>query len=108
MLLYTTEKIIGLFPTVSWTALVIFDITCLIYLFIGIYFVKTGFADGFVSPNKLKAAKIFLTIIMFTQYNYILYMIPSTEFWGFAFLFVIAVAFLLMQKKMKWNEIMKR
>ena len=89
----TTEKIFGLFPTVSWTALIIFDITCLLYLFIGIYFVKTGFVDGFVSANKLKAAKIFLVIIMFTQYNFILYMIPSTEFWGYALLFVIAVAF---------------
>lgn len=92
-LLYTTEKILGLFPTVSWIALIVFDITCLIYMTIGIFFVKTGFEDGFVSPNKLKAAKIFLVIIMFTQYNFILYMIPSTEFWGYALLFVIAVAF---------------
>lgn len=92
-LLYTTEKILGLFPTVSWVALIIFDITCLIYLSIGIFFVKTGFVDGLVSPSKLKAAKIFLVIIMFTQYNFILYMIPSTEFWGYALLFVIAVAF---------------
>ncbi len=92
-LLYTTEKVLGLFPTVSWPALIIFDITCLLYLCIGIYFVKTGFVDGFVSPGKLKAAKIFLVIIMFTQYNFILYMIPSTEFWGYALLFVIAVAF---------------
>jgi len=92
-LLYTTEKILGLFPTVSWTALIIFDFTCLLYLAIGIYFVKKGFVDGFVSPSKVKAAKIFLVIIMFTQYNFILYMIPSTEFWGYALLFVIAVAF---------------
>jgi len=94
-LLYTAEKIFGLFPTVSWLALIIFDITCLLYLFIGIYFVKTGFKDGFVSPGKLKAAKTFLVIIMFTQYNFILYMIPSTEFWGYALLFVIAVAFFI-------------
>lgn len=92
-LVYTTEKILGLFPTVSWTALIIFDITCLIYMSIGIFFVKTGFVDGLVSPRKLKAAKIFLIIIMFTQYNFILYMIPSTEFWGYALLFVIDVAF---------------
>ena len=26
-LLYTTEKIFGLFPTVNWLALIIFDIT---------------------------------------------------------------------------------
>ena len=83
------------FPTVSWTALIIFDITCLLYLAIGIYFVKTGFVNGFVSRSKLKAAKIFLVIIMFTQYNFILYMIPSTEFWGYALLFVVAVTFFI-------------
>lgn len=94
-LLYTTEKILGLFPTVSWLALLIFDMTCLLYLAIGIYFVKTGFEGGLVRPRKLKAAKIFLVIIMFTQYNFILYMIPSTEFWGYALLFVIAVAFFI-------------
>lgn len=94
-LLYTTEKIMGLFPTVHWIALIIFDITCLMYLGMGIYFVRTGFVDGVVSSVKLKAAKIFLVVIMFTQYNFILYMIPSTEFWGYALLFVIATAFFL-------------
>ena len=29
-LLYTTEKIFGLFPTVNWLALIIFDITFII------------------------------------------------------------------------------
>lgn len=94
-LLYTTEKILGLFPTVHWLALIIFDITCLVYLTIGIFFIRTGFTNGFVNPMKLKAAKIFLVVIMFTQFNFILYMIPSTEFWGFALLFVIATAFFL-------------
>ena len=94
-LLYTIEKVFGLFPTVSWIALIIFDCTCLIYLAIGIYFVRTGFENGVVKASKLKAAKIFLVIIMFTQYNFILYMIPSTEFWGYALLFVIATSFFL-------------
>ena len=94
-LLYTTEKFLGFFPTVSWTALVIFDVTCLIYLCMGIYFVRTGFVEGYVSSSKLKAAKLFLVIIMFVQFNFILYMIPSTEFWGYALLFVIAVALFL-------------
>lgn len=92
-LAFTVEKILGFYPTVNWPALVIFDITCLLYLSIGIYFIKTGFVDGFVSPGKLKAAKIFLVVIMFTQYNFILYLIPSKDFWGFAFLFVIATTF---------------
>ncbi len=91
-IVYTFEKAIGLFPTVSWIMLVIFDITCLIYLAIGIWFVKTGFAEGFVKPQKLKYAKLFLVVIMFIQYNFILYMIPSTEFWAFAFLFTITTS----------------
>ena len=94
-ILYSTEKLLGLFPTVNWTALIIFDCTCLIYLAIGIYFVRTGFQEGFVTTQKLKAAKIFLVVVMFIQYNFILYMIPSTEFWGYALLFVTATAFFL-------------
>ena len=94
-LLYTFEKFIGWLPTVNWTALILFDVTCLIYLFTGIYFVRTGFRDGFVAPEKLKAGKIFLVVIMFIQFNFILYMIPATDFWGFAFFFVVLTSFFL-------------
>jgi len=94
-LLYTTEKIFGLLPSVTWTALIIFDITCLIYLSIGIYFVRTRLQNGLVAPGKLKAGKIFLVVIMLIQFNFILYMIPATDFWGFAFFFVILTSFFL-------------
>lgn len=94
-LLYTFEKIMGWLPSVNWMALIIFDITCLIYLAIGIFFVKTGFIDGLVSQTKLKAGKVFLVVIMLIQYNFILYMIPATDFWGFAFFFVILTSFFL-------------
>lgn len=94
-ILYTFEKIIGLFPTVSWSMLIIFDITCLLYLAIGIFFVKTGYEGKIVIPQKLRQCKIFLVIIMFTQFNFILYMIPSSEFWAFAFLFTVATALFL-------------
>lgn len=94
-LIYTFEKVMGWLPTVNWLALIIFDITCLIYLFIGIYFVKTRLSDGLVAPKKLKAGKYFLVILMFIQFNFILYMIPSSDFWGFAFFFVVLTAFFL-------------
>lgn len=94
-LAYTFEKIMGWLPTVRWTALILFDATCLIYLAIGIYLVRTGFKDGFVLPGKLKSGKIFLVVIMFIQFNFILYMIPATDFWGFAFYFVVLTAFFL-------------
>lgn len=94
-LAYTFEKIMGWLPTVSWTLLIIFDLTCLIYLAIGIYFVLTGIKDGLVTSGKLRGGKIFLTLIMFIQFNFILYMIPATDFWGFAFFFVVLTTFFL-------------
>ena len=94
-LAYTFSKIMGWLPTVNWIALIIFDITCLIYLAMGIFFIKTGIKDGYVIPNKLKAGKIFLVVIMFIQFNFIVYMIPATDFWGFAFFFVILTSFFL-------------
>ena len=94
-ILYTFEKIIGLFPTVSWGMLIVFDITCLLYLATGIFFIRTGYSENRVIPRKLGQCKVFLVIIMFTQFNFILYMIPSSEFWAFAFLFTVATALFL-------------
>lgn len=94
-LAYTFSKFMGWLPTVSWTALIIFDSTCLLYLAIGILFIKTGIKDGVVIKSRLTAGKIFLAIIMLIQFNFILYMIPATDFWGFAFFFVILTAFFL-------------
>lgn len=93
--LYTFEKIIGVLPGVAWAMLIVFDITCLLYLAAGVFFVKTGFDGEIVRQSKLKQGKIFLIIIMFTQFNFILYIIPSTDFWAFAFLFTVATALFL-------------
>ena len=62
---------------------------------IEIYFVKIGIKDGLVIENKLKAGKVFLVAIMFIQFNFIVYMIPTTDFWGMAFFFVILTSFFL-------------
>ena len=94
-ILYTFSRFVGWLPGVSWLALIIFDITCLLYLTIGIIFIRTGFEQGLVSYKKLKWGKVFLVVIMFIQFNFILYMIPATDFWGFAFFFVILTAFFL-------------
>ena len=68
-LAYTFSKFMGWLPTVSWVALIIFDVTCLLYLAIGIFFIKTGIKDGYVLESKLKAGKLFLVLIMFIQFN---------------------------------------
>lgn len=95
-LTYTLLKILGYFPMIPWMEMITFDLSCLLYLLTGIYFVKTGIGiDGVVIPKKLNYGKIYLVLIMFTQFNFILYMVPSEDFWGFAFFFVILTAFFI-------------
>lgn len=94
-LAYTFSKVVGWLPSVSWAALVIFDMTCLLYLAIGIFLIKTGIRENRVLEQKLKAGKVFLAVILFIQFNFIVYMIPATDFWGFGFFFVILMAFFL-------------
>ena len=94
-IIYTFNKIMGWLPTVSWFALIVFDATCLIYLITGIILIKTGFSDGVVKKSSLKAGKIFVLVLEIVQFNFIVYMIPAKDFWGFAFFFVVLTAFFL-------------
>lgn len=91
----TMNKMDGCYEKTSWAAVCMFDMTCVIYLIIGIYLVKTGYVDGIVTESKLKAGKIFLVVCMFIQFNLLSYLMPSREFWAYVFLFVIATSFFL-------------
>lgn len=95
-LTYILEKVFGLLDSVSWTPLIIFALTNIIYLAIGIYLAHTGTdANGIIISSRFRLAKVFLVISIVIQYNFIYYMIPSEEFWGFIFLFVLYSAFFL-------------
>lgn len=94
-LTYTFSKVMGWLPTVNWFILIAFDILCLWWLAVSIFFIKTGIIDGYVLPEKLKAGKIFLVVLLFVQFNFIIYMVPAKDFWAFAFFFVILTAFFL-------------
>lgn len=93
--LYTFMKIIGLFPTVSWTAMIIFDIMDVCFLAGGLFLVRTSFENGELKEKRLASGKIFSFVVLMVQWNYILYMIPSKTFWGFLFFFIILMAFFL-------------
>ena len=53
---YTFSKFMGWLPTVSWVALIIFDVTCLLYLAIGIFFRVVSIT--LISPGSLIADAI--------------------------------------------------
>ena len=86
-------KAFGFYGTVSWSALSVFGLTNVIYTFIGIYLVRNGIEDDVVKPVMMKRAKLFMTIIIVIQFNFILYLIPSKEAWAFLFYFILIEAF---------------
>lgn len=93
--LYTFLKVIGLFPTISWGTMIIFDIMDVCFLVTGFILVKTSLENGELKEGKLIIGKIFAFLVLMIQWNYILYMVPSKTFWGFLFFFIILMGFFL-------------
>ena len=98
-IIFGVLKIMGYVPkSVNTTALLIFIGTTISYLIYSIYLIRTGFENGITKPRKLKTAKHFIMVVEFIQWNFITYLIPATDFWGFAFFFVILTSFFLDRK----------
>ena len=90
----TTLHYIGWYPDINETAMWIFICSDIIYLSIGIFFIKTGFGeDGIVLSDKLAAGKYTMAVIVIIQWNAISYIWPFTDFWAYCFLFTIVEAF---------------
>lgn len=90
----TTLHYIGWYPDINELAMWLFVLSDVIYFMIGIYFVRTGFDDeGMVKPDKLKMAKYVIIAIVIIQWNAISYIWPFSDFWAYAVLFTIVVAF---------------
>lgn len=94
--MFNTEKIFGLYPTVPWLATIGLGIMDSVFFVSAIFIIKTSFdQDGYLKEGRLRTGKIFSTMILIIQWNYLLYMLPTRTFWGFLFFFLILVAFFL-------------
>lgn len=89
------KGLFGFYENVSWVPIIIFTLTNVIYVIIGLYLVKNAIVDGVVQPKMMRYGKIYMTVMLIIQFNFILYLIPSREFWAFVFYFVLLAAFLL-------------
>lgn len=93
-------KSLGFYPTVSWIALGIFIGSCIIYFLIGLWFISHSYAtddngERFIIPTMFKAGKIFTCVMLLIQFNYIVYLIPTRQFWAYTFFFLILISFFL-------------
>lgn len=94
--MFNTEKILGLYPDVSWVASISLGVMDVIFCAIALIIIKTSFdKDKHLKDGRLKVGKIFSAIVVVVQWNYLLYMVPSRTFWGFLFFFLILIAFFL-------------
>ncbi len=94
--MFNTEKIFGLYPTVPWLATIGLGVMDSIFFAIAIFIVKTSFdGDGYLKEGRLRIGKIFSACVLVIQWNYLLYMLPTRTFWGFLFFFLILMAFFL-------------
>lgn len=88
-------KILGMYPTVPWIGLLVFLGTDITYVIIGIVLIKKAIINGHLQSSMLKIGKTYLFLVLVIQYNFILYLIPSREFWGYSSFFVIFTVFFL-------------
>jgi len=94
--MFNTEKAFGLYPTVPWMATIMLGVMDITFFAIAIIIIKTSFdAEGYLKEGKLKLGKIFSSVVLVIQWNYLLYMLPTRTFWGFLFFFLILMAFFL-------------
>lgn len=94
--MFNTEKIFGLYPTVPWLATIILGVMDTCFFITAIMIVKSSFdEEGFLKEERLQIGKIFSGIVVVIQWNYLLYMLPTRTFWGFLFFFLILISFFL-------------
>lgn len=94
-IMFTTEKVFGVYPQIPWIAVILFALMDIAFFISAMFLIKTSYEGEYLKEGRLKIAKLFSALILIIQWNYILYMIPSRTFWGFLFFFLILMAFYL-------------
>lgn len=94
--MFNTEKLLGLYPSVPWLATIGLGVMDIIFFAIAVYIIKSSFdEEGYLKEERLRIGKIFSAVVVVVQWNYLLYMLPTRTFWGFLFFFLILIAFFL-------------
>lgn len=102
-LFWSICKALGLYPDLTWIKILCFDCSQILYLSIALFFIYKNTRDKTFIPKHLPLVKGFIVTALFVQYNFILYLFPSTHVWGCTFLFFAIIVFLFDSKLMLIN-----
>jgi len=94
--MFITEKVIGFYQSIPWIAVICFAAMDICFLISGLFILKTSFdEEGYLLDGKLQVGKIFCSVVLIIQWNYIIYMTPTRTFWGFLAFFLTLIGFFL-------------
>lgn len=102
---FSSLKLQGFYPDLVWTKILMFDCSQIVYLGIALFFIWKNRRDSAYIPMHLKYVKGYTVIILFIQYNVILYLFPSPHLWECTFLFFTIITFLFDSKLIMLNTI---
>ena len=97
---YTLGKIAGWYPTSPWFLVLLFDFSQLIYLLISCCFIYRKKRSISFLERDIFWIKVYVTISLFIQYNFIMHLFPTLNAWSCSFIFMGIVAFLFDTKLM--------
>lgn len=92
---YTFFKYYGRYPDTSWRMVILFDLSQQLYLVVSFYLIYKNHHDASFFPSHFGWIKGFITISLFVQYSFIMFLFPSPHAWSCTFLFLIIVVFFL-------------
>lgn len=102
-LIWTLYKKLGLYPDLEWNYILLFDLSQLLYLSIGIYFIYRIRKSATYLFKHLGKLKAYVVITLLIQYHFIMYLFPSFFVWECTFIFFALVALLFDSRLMLSN-----
>lgn len=102
---FSSLKLLGFYPDLAWAQILLFDCSQLVYLGIALFFIWKNRKNSAYIPTHLRYVKGYTVVILFIQYNMILYLFPSSHLWECTFLFFAVITFLFDSKLMILNTI---
>lgn len=100
---WTICKALGYYPNLSWMKIGLFDFSQLIYLGAAIYFIFQNKINHTYIINHLNSIKLYISIALLIQYNFILFLFPSDYVWECTFLFFAITVFFFDTKMIAIN-----
>lgn len=86
-------KFLGFYNVISWPVVLTFCATDIIYIITAVILVKKTIVNGVLVPKMLSISKVILYVILMIQFNFMVWMLPSKEFFTATFFFLTLLAF---------------